>query len=344
MNQNARHTTRKQQLEGIVDLPNELWLNIMTYLYPAELYALGCISHRFISLLSYSFWHSRNISAQLFNMCMVEEWMTFGKSRLKFSREELSVDDFRSSHLAGSMLFVNKGMVFSREVMKVGVGWCVCAFREDGSWSGPSVVLAERVVESSNKIEEKKKHRLGRKTQSMATQTLRGFQIDPILLVPPFSHWTYQLIATSPSLTRLTLTSIKPSDSNLIKSVFTWLIEALRVHNVLTTLVVDKCSGLDSQTLLDFVNQLPNTLECLLLTGPYPYSESSSPMRIALPTVRLIQARWEVLLALVGKSRVLQTEEEEDALISLMKERFPALVCVKIEIQENHNLAIRWKR
>ncbi|TFK67086.1 hypothetical protein BDN72DRAFT_843521 [Pluteus cervinus] len=244
------------------------------------------------------------------------------------------------------MGFVNKGMVFSKEVTRVGVGWRVCAaFEEDGSWSGPSLALVDRAVEDSNKIEEKKKkHHPGRKTRSISTQTLWSFRIDPILLVPPFSHWTYQLIATSPSLTRITLRSIKQHDSNLWEAVFTSLLEALRFHKVLTTLVVDKCSGLDLQTLLDFVSRLPKTLGYLELIGQYSYSGSPSPVQITLPRVKSIQARWEVLLGLVGKSRVLQTGEQEDALISLMKKRFPSLACVIIEIHEDHNLVIRWKR
>ncbi|TFK67084.1 hypothetical protein BDN72DRAFT_843519 [Pluteus cervinus] len=350
MNQSASHTKLQQ---GIIDLPNELWLNIMSYLYPVELFALGCASRRFKSLLSYLFWETRSISERLFNMCMEEECITFREQNsLKVSRGELSLEDFRSLHLAGSMDSVGltrRGMVFSKAVTRVGVAWRISStFQQDGSWFGPSVMLVDGTMDDHDRSEEKRKHTYRRNAQPMLTQTLRSFRINPILLVSPFTHWAYQLIATSPSLTRISLRNVQQSDPNFWRNMFTWLLQALGFHKILTRLTVAKCSGLDLQTLLDFINRLPKTLKHLDVVGAY--SETSSLLlvgndgMIGFQRVKSIRGSWEVLLGLVGKSSVPRTEEEEDALISLMKERFPALECVTIEIKDNHKLVIRWKR
>ncbi|TFK67070.1 hypothetical protein BDN72DRAFT_843502 [Pluteus cervinus] len=336
MNQTPSHTHLEWE---IIDLPDELWFDIMSYLHPPDLYSLGCTSHRFVPLLSHLFWHSRNLSTQLFNMCMVKKWMKFRSDTLKFSWGALTVDDFRSARLAGSMGFVNRGLVFSRPDS----GWCIGeAFEEDGSWLGPSVVLVDHVVGERNKIEERN-HPEG-KTRSISTETLSSFQIEPILLGPPFFHWTYQLIATSPSLTRITLRHIKQRDSNQWRIIFRWLLEALRFHNVLETLTIDWCSGLDLETLLDFVSQLQSTLERLELMGPYSYSKSSSRHRhggITLPRVKFIQARWKVWLGLVGEPMVQELGKRESR-ISVMQRRFPLLKYATIETRGGLNYIETW--
>ncbi|TFK66915.1 hypothetical protein BDN72DRAFT_843611 [Pluteus cervinus] len=209
---------------------------------------------------------------QLFNSC-IEKGCTDFQVRKgntpRFTWGDIGIRHFRLAKGADAegMVLIRKlsRVVFSEDVTVVGTGWRVYSTWKGKNWiPAPSLALVEG-------LEEKNQDGSGVVGRIEPKLTRLGIYTS-LLVIPPFSNWTYQLIATSPSLTTLTLSKIQNLDSDLWKIVLTWLLEALKFHDVLKTLTFDNCFGLDLDPLLSFISGFEGTLENLRLTGSYPLS------------------------------------------------------------------------
>ncbi|TFK66928.1 hypothetical protein BDN72DRAFT_961381 [Pluteus cervinus] len=159
------------------------------------------------------------------------------------------------------------------------------------------------------------------------------------LLCLPFSDWTYQLIATSSSLTTLVIDNVHLPNSLQWRIVLSWLLEALRFQGVLKSLTFGVCPGLELEPLLNFVEQFKKTLAHLTLTGLYtvqiPHAaqglRGTFDKNIELPKLATLHGSWQVLTRLVGILDAPRTPDETREILELMTLRYPALEKMVIE-------------
>ncbi|TFK67079.1 hypothetical protein BDN72DRAFT_843508 [Pluteus cervinus] len=145
---------------------------------------------------------------------------------------------------------------------------------------------------------------LSQPAQDGDIQVTRLVVATPSLLLPPHSHWLYQLFALSPStLTSLTFQQIQFHESYWEAS-FSWMM-ATSLQTGLEELVISGCKTLPKEKLLEFVGSLKG-LTRLALEHPVPVFDAKNweGGRIELPKLKevLVPWDWEFLFVTMQES------------------------------------------
>ncbi|TFK61264.1 hypothetical protein BDN72DRAFT_849865 [Pluteus cervinus] len=135
---------------------------------------------------------------------------------------------------------------------------------------------------------------LSQPTQEGNIQVTRLVVATPSLLLPPHSHWLYQLFALSPStLTSLTFQQIQYHESYWEAS-FSWMMKATSLQTGLEELVISGCKTLPKEKLIEFVRSLKG-LKRLTLEHPVPVFDAKNweEKRIQLPKLKEVSVPWD---------------------------------------------------
>ncbi|TFK66929.1 hypothetical protein BDN72DRAFT_961382 [Pluteus cervinus] len=171
----------------------------------------------------------------------------------------------------------------------------------------------------------------------------------PLLVHPPFSNWTYHVIVTTPSLTTLAIRNIPFGEKRDLfwRALLSWLLEALKFHNVLKSLTIENCPYLPTERILLFAQQFKDTLTDLKLlcnVTPLPKPAHLREVELDLPNLESLSTSWPMAMRLADgyvslaqtNSPGARTSAREREMLEYLKYKFPALESLTIDDQVYH--------
>ncbi|TFK66920.1 hypothetical protein BDN72DRAFT_879967 [Pluteus cervinus] len=163
----------------------------------------------------------------------------------------------------------------------------------------------------------------------------------PILIHPPFSNWTYQVIATTPTLTSLAVRNIPFGewDKVIWRACLSWLLEALKFHDVLESLTFEECPHLPTKLMIWFAQQFKETLTDLNLLyngAPKPYKYEGRELKLDLPNLTTLSGRWWIVMELAEGYKTSidntgRTADRERMVLECLKVKYPELETLVID-------------